>query len=282
MLGFFCLISSSFHPIFYGTTEKPIALDLALNKGMVGCEIASKGGYKGDCAKVTLSNKTNHLLNVELESGRNLVSLDTTKQDLMNVDDVIFVLEGNSSETKPVFAFCSQSSKSAPEQEERYVLGEMHDKNSVKLANYLSENKSKVPVEAMQSAVWVLTDNRRIEGIYHEDRDSIQSLLAYVAGLTYKVTPWYGIEYEQQGDSLISNKAKTIYGNFEANLNENEVVKLVVYNMFNVDQIRKTIKTGRKGYNHPVSINVKDLKPGRYSILFITGGGRVDEKVFTI
>ena len=81
---------------------------------------------------------------------------------------------------------------------------------------------------------------------------------------------------------MASNTAKSIHGNIEARLTKNTVVKIVVYDKFNIPQLRTEILTGEQANKHPFSVNVLSLPKGRYHIGFYTLGGRLDEKVFSI
>lgn len=272
-----CLFFPSFHIKTYPAF---ISIEQALQRNMIECNILSKGGHEGSCINMSLANQTNTPLTVKVESGRNLQSLDTNKQDILIVKEEIFVLAPNQKQTKDVFGFCSQSHKSSPSSGEEYKVGEMKDKSTIQLTEYLAKNE--YPLSAMQSAIWVMTNNRRVEGIFHQNRDSIQDLMDYVSGLTKQFTPWYSIEYQQNETDLVSDVAKSIYGNFEGELQKNTKVHMVVFDKFNIPQLRKSIIIPEDSYTHPISLDVSQLPKGRYQLCFFTFGGRVDEKMFTI
>jgi hypothetical protein len=230
---------------------------------------------------MSLENKSLHALNILVESGRNLLSNDTNKQDILIVKEEVFVLNKGENESKDLFGFCSQSHKGSPSKNEEYALGQMKDKKTVQLTTYLAKNK--YPLSAMQNAIWVMTNNRRVEGIYHENRDSIRSLMDYVSNLTYRFTPWYSIEYFEDESSLVSDNAKQIYGEFEGRLLKDTKVKVVVFDMLNIAQLRKEIIITKEANAHPINVDVSSLPKGRYHIgFYVVGGGRVDEKVFSI
>lgn len=96
------------------------------------------------------------------------------------------------------------------------------------------------------------------------------------------MSPWYSIEYEQPDSGLVSDVAKSIHGNIEKRLPKNVVVKIVVFDKFNIAQIRTETITREQANKHPFSVNVQSLPKGRYHIGFFTLGGRLDEKVFSI
>lgn len=277
---FLCLVFSSFSPKFNSTGQYALSVFDAIDRNLINCTILSKGGHQGNCIDMTLVNKTSNRLILKLESGRNLLSLDTNKQDILVVKEELFVLNSMQKQQKEIFGFCSQSHKSSPENGEEYNVGEMKDKNIVALAQHLSSNK--YPLSSMQQSVWTLTNNRNISSIFHENRDSIERLQDFVAQLTKIYSPWYSIEYELPDSGVVSNVAKSLHGNFEARLPKNEVVKIVVFDKFNIAQIRTEMIVTEQASKHAFSVNVKTLPKGRYHIGFYTLGGRLDERVFSI
>lgn len=280
-LLFLCLFFTSFNFCFYDNLNHPLSLEQAIANNLVNYKITSNGGHEGNCLNMDIENISLHHLNIQLESGRNFLSNDTTKQDILIVKEEIFVLNKGEKDKRDLFGFCSQSHKGSPSINESYSIGEIKDKKTIQLTQYLSKNN--YPLNAMQSAIWVLTNNRRVEGIFHQNRDSIQSLMDYVSGLTYQFTPWYSIKYKEDDNNLVSNEAQQIYGMFEGRLQKNTKVKVVVFDMLNVPQLRKEIFINEESSSHPITLDVSLLPHGRYHIgFYILGGGRVDEKVFTI
>lgn len=276
-----CLIFTSFNVVFYDSHSHPISIEEAIRNNLVNCNISSNGGHEGMCVNMSLENKSLHNLNIQVESGRNLLSNDTNKQDILIVKEEIFVLYKGENESKDLFGFCSQSNKGSPSTSEQYSLGEMKDKKTVQLTTYLAKNK--YPLSAMQNAIWVMTNNRRVEGIYHENRDSIKSLMDFVSNLTYQFTPWYSIRYFEDEANLVSDNAKQIFGEFEGRLRKDTKVKVVIFDMLNIAQLRKEITISEEANSHPISVDVSSLSKGRYHIgFYVVGGGRVDEKVFSI
>lgn len=276
-----CLIFASFSPKFQTYNQQyALSIEDAILRNMIACDIESKGGHTGNCVDMRVKNLTPNRLVVKLESGRNLTSVDTNSQDILVVKEELFVLNPSQTQQKEVFGFCSQSHKSEPNKSELFTIGEMKDKNIVKLTQHLAANK--YPISAMQDAIWTMTNDRPIASIFHNNRDSIVNLQEFVAQFTKSMSPWYAIEYTEPDSGMASNTAKSIHGNIEARLTKNTVVKIVVYDKFNIPQLRTEILTGEQANKHPFSVNVLSLPKGRYHIGFYTLGGRLDEKVFSI
>ncbi len=279
---FLCLILSSYHPQKnYFISSNAISIESALKHDLISYEIVNNGSHKGECVTINLQNKTSRALNVTIEPGRNLVSVDTNKQDILIVKKALFVLAPMESSTKNLFGFCSQAHKSSPSKGEKYLVGEMKDANIIKLAEHL--NKNKYPISAMQYAVWILTNNRPVASIFHENRDSIVGLQEFLSYRENKIIPWYSIEYmPNDSTGMVSNKAKNIYGTLKADLEKGRVIKVVVYDLYNISQIRKDIKVPEKTKEQPIIVDVSELPKGRYRMLFTSLAGRIDEKIFWI
>lgn len=277
-----CLIFASFSPKYltYSNQSYALSIEDAVKRNMISCAIESKGGHTGNCVNMSVKNLTSNKLIVRLESGRNLVSLDTNSQDILVVKEELFVLNPSQNQQKEIFGFCSESHKSEPNKLDLFTIGEMKDKNIVKLTQHLAANK--YPISAMQDAIWSLTNNRPVASIFHTNRDSIENLQEFVSQFTKSMSPWYSIEYTEPDSGMASNTAKNIHGNVEARLPKNTVVKIVLYDMLNISQIRTEMVTSETANKHPFSVNVLSLPKGRYHIGFYTLGGRLDEKVFSI
>lgn len=277
--AFLCLILSSYNP--QKNYSSAISIENALKYDLISYEIINNGSYQGECVQVSLQNKTSRALNVTIEPGRNLASIDTNKQDILIVKEALFILAPMGSSTKNLFGFCSQAHKNSPSEGEKYLVGNMKDANIIKLAEHL--NKNKYPVSAMQDAVWILTNNRPVASIFHEDRDSIVGLQEFLSYRENKIIPWYSIEYmPNDSTGMVSNKAKNIYGTLKADLEKGRVIKVVVYDLYNISQIRKDIKVPEKTKEQPIVVDVSELPKGRYRMLFTSLAGRIDEKIFWI
>jgi len=257
-----------------------MSIETALKHQLISYKSVNKGSHSGNCMDMEITNISKNKLVLKLESGRNLTSLDTNKQDILVVKEVLFVLNPAETIKKEIFGFCSQSHKSAPSTGETYAVGELKNDTIIQLTTFLSKNN--YPLSAMQNAIWSLTNNRPVASIFHENRDSIESLQAFVAQFYEKVTPWYSIQYSDADSGMVSDKASTIYGEFDGRLDENTIVKIVIYDKYQISQVRKEIVTSQKGNKHAFSIAVHDLPSGRYEILFSTFGSRVDRKSFKI
>lgn len=281
-LTFLCLIFSSFNSNscvnkYYSHS---ISIEDALKKNLISCVIKSKGGHLGDCLDMSMKNVSKEKIIVRLESGRNLESNDTNFQNIMVVREEYFVLNPLETDKKNVFGFCSQSHKSTPKIESTYSVGEMSNKTLVLLAQHLSKNK--YPISSMQEAIWTLTNGRPLTSIFHPKRDSIESLQNFVSSLSEEMAPWYSIEYTEPVNGLTSDVAKNVHGVLEARLSQNTVVKIVIYDKYNIPQLRTEFIATSNGFKHPFNVNVLSLPKGRYHIGFYTLGGRIQDNVFSI
>ena len=277
-----CLILSSYHSSGnYFKHLDAVSIEDALKYQLISIEATNLGSYSGECILMNLTNTTSRPLTVLIEAGRNFASEDTNKQDIVIIKETLFSLQPFGSQVKKLFGFCSQSHKGAPDENDQYTLGNMMPKEVVQLATHL--NKNKYPVDAMQHAVWTLTNNRPISSVFHTDRDSIKGLQEFLAQYKNEIVPWYSLEYmPNDSTGMVSNKVKTIYGTLKADLEKGRVIKVVIYDLYNISQIRKDIKVPEKTKEQPIMVDVSELPKGRYRILFTSLAGEIDEKIFWI
>ena len=105
----------------------------------------------------------------------------------------------------------------------------------------------------------------------------------FLAQYKNEIVPWYSLEYmPNDSTGMVSNKVKTIYGTLKADLEKGRVIKVVIYDLYNISQIRKDIKVPEKTKEQPIMVDVSELPKGRYRILFTSLAGEIDEKIFWI
>ncbi len=113
--AFLCIILSSYHPQKNYFISKTLSIESALKYDLISYEIVNNGSHKGECVTINLQNKTSRALSLMIESGRNLISTDTNKQDILIVKEALFALTPMESSTKNLFGFCSQAHKKFPQ-----------------------------------------------------------------------------------------------------------------------------------------------------------------------
>jgi hypothetical protein len=177
---------------FSGTTDKSkhSSIEELVSKKQLKVNICGMGGYQGDCIKMSFYNLTPDTTFLLLEPGRILTSSDTLAQDILITREELLTLAPREKRSIMAFGFCSEASKAAPDSAGLFILGAMADSTLVVLAEFLDSKGNNYPEDAMQHAVWCLTDGYDLAGIYNADFAGTAELLELVAGLKGIENPW--------------------------------------------------------------------------------------------
>ena len=129
-------------------------------------------------------------------------------------------------------------------------------------------NQNNFPKDAIQNAVWVLSDNHSMASIHSEKLEEIDLLRRTVAKIKGIVLPWYSITYEKDSTQLFSNKAERIFGNFDYYINKNVMVSINVRST--KGRLMATLITSEAQdpgkHDYKLNLNVKNWPKGDYDI----------------
>lgn len=223
---FFTLIFLTTSLISFSADES-IFIETAMKKGLLSVKIFGKGGYLGDVIGMKIKNLQNHPVAFSVEAGRRLDSKDSVQQDILITKSVTMSLLANETQTVTISGMCCQAHNHSPMKDEVYRIGKMADSNLIKIARFIDENKWYDNYIA-QNAVWIISDNERMENIGGEDEVS-KKLQQFVSKLTGKPIPKYRINYESDTASAFSGRAEKISGTFEYDLFNYGTVTFGIY-----------------------------------------------------
>src|SRR5690606_8459569 len=88
------------------------------------------------------------------------------------------------------FGFCCQASNGGPGTSDTFSLGVMAPESWIEPAHFVSDNWESLPVGAIQSAVWCLSDDHHLSSIQSTDKDiaELRNVIARAKGVE---VPWY-------------------------------------------------------------------------------------------
>lgn len=184
-LVFALFLSLSQLPAFSGEMDKSkhSSLEEMVRNKQLGINICGMGGYQGDCIMMSFYNRSPDTTFLRLEPGRILASADTLAQDILITREELITLAPGERRSIRAFGFCSEACKAAPDSAGLFNLGEMADSLLVVLAEFLNDKGNNYPEDAIQNAVWCMTDDYELSGIYNADFAGTAELLDLVAGL---------------------------------------------------------------------------------------------------
>lgn len=232
---FSVVLSNPFFNFYSDSDHQPlpsednfISISKYVSERKLQTKIKGVGGHQENCIEFELKNSCNETLYVYIEPGRRVVSKDTTLQDIFIVKQLKIILFPKETKKVLAYGFCCEATMHSPPANSEFDLGFMTPPDWIKLAELINGNN--FPVSAIQSAVWVMSDNHPISSIYHENNDDIDLLKRTVASLKGVELPWYSFTYEKDTAMLFSNRYDKIWGDIEYSVRNNSIVTINVRN----------------------------------------------------
>lgn len=237
-----------------------------LDSNFIQVKVIGAGGYQEECVKISVKNISSQELKIKLEPGRRLISDDSTVQDILIVKEKLFLLAvGKTFEFKG-YGFCCQNHNSAPGKDSAFSIGFIENEKFVKLANVINENN--FPANAIQHAIWVLSDSISFSSVRADNMADILPLRKTLAQILNIEIPWYTLSYVEDTARLFSDRPKIISGSFKYYVKNNSVITINVRNS-NGQIIKVYVKEIAKNpgtYVFYLNENVTNWRKGKYSI----------------
>lgn len=242
------------------------------------------GGHEGECISMYLSNTTSDTFYIRIEPGRTLSALDTNVQDILITREELLTLAPGEGRNLSVFGFCSQASNASPDSAEMFSIGSMADSSIVALAEFLDERDNDFPTDAIQKAVWCMTDDHSIMNIYSDDLASIADLRNFVAELKGINAEAIKVEDVPDDGRMFSAYARTISGEVELLIPTDCIVDIYICdsNGNQVDEFEKHVPYKAGTYRYSFKLTTTNWPPGEYFLTIRGDGKLLFEKSFDI
>lgn len=159
----------------------------ALKNNQVQLKAISNGTHSGNSIIVEIK-KLKNIKSVFIPSGTRFKSEFGEDQDLINIDDEIIVLNSNSNK-RTLNGFCVQQNNMSPTSESQFTIAKEIDENLIEVAKYL--NKKGFSDDIKQTALWCISDNGDVSGIYLNGNKEVEKLRELVCSLTGRDNVWY-------------------------------------------------------------------------------------------
>lgn len=98
------------------------------------------GVHYGKCMSIVLKSKIDSLILLTIDCGTELIPLDSSFQNMIVTKTIELPLLLNEKYTTKFYAMCGQIHDHPPHIAMPYVVGDLSDNNTVKLARYFEEN----------------------------------------------------------------------------------------------------------------------------------------------
>ncbi len=258
-------------------------LGLALRAGQVSLSVTGLGGHSGGCVRVEAVNRTGEQARIVIPSGWRFGSQDSTLQDLLVVGEQVLALAPNGRATVTCAAFCCEASMGGPGAGSGFNQGWLADSALVKLARHMASTA--YDEQAMQQAVWAVSDGSPISGIDAGEASATHALRQFVATLTGRPVPWYTTAFAEATDGRAFNPNAThVSGRVEFQQRHAGVLSIVVKDAsgatIHVLDEGRELRQGK--YSIEVDVTVRNWPQGRYAICFATDGVLLERKEFDL
>jgi hypothetical protein len=201
--------------------KKPMVLPIndAIDKGLLELKISGAsdprifhevvdrdGVHFGKCMAIRLKSNIDSLVLLRIDCGTELIPFDTTFQTMIVTKTVELPLYPNQTYATRFYAMCGQIHDDPPYIESTYMVGELADSNTVKLALYFEKNFIQNMIG--QHALWAYTDEADLKELEKYGADSLTIALTknILNDLSIKTT----LNTEKQTEEVLPDDTVTV------------------------------------------------------------------------
>lgn len=163
-------------------------LHTALKNKSIVALVTSNGKHNGNSVDLTLTNTLSTTLEVLIPAGTLYHPANDDEQTLLQLEDKIIVLQGKTTQSTTVAAFCSEAGDRCPTKDNAFAMSKTTNPNFLKLTEYIRGKA--IDKKTFQDAVWVISDKHDVSHIDANDPTTI-NFRKYVATLGGKPDSWY-------------------------------------------------------------------------------------------
>ena len=257
-------------------------LQTAISSNMVKAQFVSNGGHRGKCLKLIIENKGTSKAKIQIQPGTYLENEDTTRQDIIVVDNEFFVLQAKEKREITLNGLCCKSKKGSPGKGKPFSIREKSSPSIQKLSELLLElNEFQY---AGQGAMWNLIDKGDPNKIVGADSIKTMKLRQFVGkALNKKVKPFIWTDYNRPA-IVVSNKLslKSEGNHYVRNVKQNDLVQYAIYD--EADQPISAVKSERvvanrwKKHNVVWKLAVEELNPTKKFYMRISVNGVIKKE----
>ena len=205
-------------------------------------------------------------IKVQFETGLQFASRDSSEQDQIILIERILLVKAGKTISPKFVSYCTQASNISPGKGSAFDLKETANGKLLELAQFLSPIKDSE--YTAQHAVWAVTDDHDLKGLFHQDAKTAFKIQKFVADLTGKALPKYTVRYKDGSERQVAftGEAIIIYGHHEYILEEDAKVTCQIFNEAGemVQEVFNSMDQKRGKVRFNFHLKAMDLPKGKY------------------
>lgn len=229
--------------LFIPFVSNGIDLQTAVSTNMVKAQFLGNGGHRNKCLKLLIENNSNTPTDIQILPGTYLENEDSSRQDIIMVENEFFVLQGKEKRELIFKGFCCKRRRGSPHKNDPFVLRTKVDQQMAKLSKLLLDLKEFE--YAGQEAIWCLADNSDPNRIVGADSVKTMKLRNYLGKiLGKKVKPFIWTSYNRPAIVTQNELSIISEGNhYVREVKPNDLIEFAIYD--EADSAITEIKTER-------------------------------------
>lgn len=246
--------------------SKYVSVEELCSSGQLKALIVGTGGYQENCTALHLKNLSEDSLYVHFEAGRRMFSKNEDVQDIFIVKEQFFAIAPQQKKQIDGYGFCCQASNASPGVKDTFLIGKMAPDDWVYVAQVINANT--FPAQAVQHAVWVISDNKPFSSIHDENMQGIRKLREAVAKIKNIEIPWYSMEFVKDTASLFSDQPLKLYGELSYYLKENTSISIMIRSDKGrlMSRVQNQTAMGSGSHTYNLNENILNWPKGEYTI----------------
>lgn len=241
----------------------------ALHKNLITLKIAgadsslpNSSNYYGKCMQIEIKNTSVQYFKIKLNSGQQFIPNDTSKQNMMVTQGMLFAFRPGTHKKEYINAMCVQKNDGAPTAQINFTIGNMSKGHLLSIAQLVE--KHKYFNSTAQNAVWCISDGSDISTINGNDSTMVSILQQFVSKATGQKIPSY---HQRTHRKIKRYSTNTV--TFEWGTSKEYNTTLVVLNTSNqpVKEVFKNKLLPQGHHSYEILLSTADLPKGYYKVI---------------
>ncbi len=265
-----------------GSAKEYVSIEKLLNEHKISLDIKGTGGHQENCIAIDIKNLTKDTIYLLIEQGRRFVSGDSDLQDILLVRKHEFAAPPLATIQRIGYGFCCEASMRSPGAGSLFKIGFMAPKEWIKVLDVI--NTYDFEAGAIQSAVWVLSDNHDISSVYSKNEENMKRLRTILAKVKGIEIPWYSVSYKQDTALVFTNQHLKVWGDIDYQIKHNSMVSVVVRSLDGMvmETLIEDMPVNPGFYTYKMELPIHNWPKGEYEINILDNSNLLIKKKFKL